>query len=86
MGIMPWYLPFSHLIPSILVIYCDQADYKPVPGGGVENGAKGVQAVVVTGKGGRGRDADKGYGGGTDGWGGIIHMGRRRRHNKSVGG
>ena len=86
MGIMPWYLPFLHLIPSILVIYCDQADYGPVPGGGVENGAKGVQAVVVTGKGGRGRDADKGSGGGTDGWGGIIHMGRRRRHNKSVGG
>ena len=47
MGIMPWYLPFLHLIPSILVIYCDQANYGTVPGVGVETRAKGVQAVVV---------------------------------------
>ena len=43
MGIIPWYLPFLHLIPSILVIYYNQADYGPVPGGGVVTGAKGVQ-------------------------------------------
>ena len=63
MSIMPWYLQFSHFIPSILVFFCDQADYGPVPGGGVETGAKGVQAVVVTGQGGCGRDAEQ-----TEGW------------------
>ena len=73
MGIMPWYLPFSHFIPSILVIYCDQADYGTVPGGVVETGAKGVQEVVVTGKGGCGRDTDCGSGGRTDG-GGIVYI------------
>ena len=57
---MPWYLPFSHFIPSILVIYCNHADYGPVPGRGVETGAKGDQSVVVTGQGGCGRDADGG--------------------------
>ena len=57
MGIIPWYLPFSHLIPSILVIYSDRADYGPVPDGGVETRSKGVQAVVVTVQGGCGRDA-----------------------------
>ena len=60
MGIMPWYLQFSHFIPSILVIYCDQDDYGPVTGGGVENGAKGVQEVVVTGQVGCGRYVDCG--------------------------
>ena len=80
MGIIPWYLPFSYLIPSILVIYCDQDDYGPVPGGGVETGAKGVQAVVVIGQGGFGRDAYGGLGGGTDGGGGVyIWDGERYR-------
>ena len=77
---------FSHLIPSILVIYCNKADYGLVPGGGVETRAKDVQAVMVTGQGGCGRDADGGVGGGTDGWGVSINMGQRRRQNKSVGG
>ena len=86
MGFMPWYLPFSHLIPIILIIYCDKADYGPVPGGGVETGAKGVQSVAVTGQVGCGRDADGRSGGGTDGWGVSINMGQRRRKNKSVGG
>ena len=58
MGIMPWYLPFLHLIPSILVINCNKADYGPVPGGGVETKAKGVQEVVVTEQGGCGREED----------------------------
>ena len=31
-------------------VYCNQAHYGPVSGGGVETGAKGVQAVVVTGR------------------------------------
>ena len=70
---MTWYLPFSHLIPITLIIYCDKADYGIVPGGRVETGAKGVQAVVVTGQGGCGRDADGGVGGGTDGWGVSIN-------------
>ena len=61
---MPWYLPFSNFIPSILVIYCNQANYGPVPSGGVETGAKGVQAMVGTGTGWCGRDADGGLGGG----------------------
>ena len=72
MGIMPWCLPFSHLIPSMLVIYCDQANYGPVPGGGVETGAKGVQAVVLTGHGECGSDTDGGSGGGTYGGEGLY--------------
>ena len=53
----------------------------------METGAKGVQAVVVTRKGGRGRDADGRSGGGTEGWGGgSIHMGQRQISHKSVGG
>ena len=57
----------------------------PVPGGRVETGAKGIQLVVVTTQGGRGRDADGGSGGRTDGLGVSIHMGLRRRQNKLVG-
>ena len=72
MGIMPWYLPFSHLIPSMLVIYCEQDDYGPVPGGGVETGAKGVQAVVLTGHGECGSDTDGGSGGKTYRGGGLY--------------
>ena len=66
MGIMPWYIPFLHLIPSILVIYCNQADYGYVPGGGVETKAKDFQEVMVTGQGECGRDADDSSGGRTD--------------------
>ena len=69
---MPWYLPFSHLIPSILVIYCDQADYVTVSDGGVENGDKGVQSVVVIGKGGCRRYEDGGSVGGADGEVGVY--------------
>ena len=72
MGIIPWYLPFSHFIPSILVIYYDHADYGTVPYVGVETGAKGVQSVVLTGQGGCGRDADCGSGGGIDRGGGVY--------------
>ena len=72
MVIMPWYLPFSHFIPSILVIYCDRDGYCPEPGGGVETGAKGVQLVMGTGRGGYERFADSGSGCGTDGGGGVY--------------
>ena len=72
MGIIPWYLPFLHFIPSILVIYCNQDDYGPVPGGRVDTGAKGFQSVVVTGKGLCGRDADGGSGSRTYGGGGVY--------------
>ena len=68
---MPWCLLFSNFIPSILVIYCNQADYGPVTGGGMDTGSKGVQAVVVTGQGICGRDGDRGSGGGIDGGGGV---------------
>ena len=67
MGIMPWYLPFLNLIPSILVIDCDQDNYGTLPSSGVETIAKFVQAVVVTEQAGCGRDWDDGSGGGTDG-------------------
>ena len=43
MGIMPWYLLFSQLIPSILVKYCYHDDYGHVPESGVDTGDKGVQ-------------------------------------------
>ena len=39
-------------------------------GGGADTGANGVQAVVLTGRGGCGRDANGGSGGGTDVGGG----------------
>ena len=58
---MPWYPPFSYIIPSILVIYFYQAGYGPVPEGRVETGSKGVHTVVVTGQGGLGRYADGGF-------------------------
>ena len=69
---MPWYLPFLHLISSILVISCDKADYGPVPGGGVETEAKGVQEVVVTEHDGFGREEDNWSGGGIDGSIGVY--------------
>ena len=47
-------------------VYFDQAHYGPVSGGGAETGAKGVLAVVVTGRGGCGGGADGGLGGETD--------------------
>ena len=51
-------------------VYYNQDHYGPVSGGGAENGSKDVQAVVVTGRGGCGGDADGGLGGGTYGGGG----------------
>ena len=51
-------------------MYCDQAHYGAVSGGGAETGATGFQSVVVTEHGGFGGDADNILGGGTDGGGG----------------
>ena len=53
-----------------LTVYCDQAHYGPVSGGGVEDGVKGVQLVVGAGRIRLGGDADGGLGGGTDEGGG----------------
>ena len=39
MGIMPWYLPFSHFNPIILGIYCEQADCGPVPASSTQDSA-----------------------------------------------
>ena len=43
MGIIPWYLLFSQLIPNIFVSYFYHDDYGPVPESGVDTGDKGVQ-------------------------------------------
>ena len=51
-------------------VYCDQAHYVPVSGGGAETGTKGVHAVVGTGWSGCGGYADGGSGGGMYGEGG----------------
>ena len=52
-------------------VYRDKAHYGPVSGGGEEDGAKGVQAVVGTRQGGCGGYRYGSLGGGTDGgWGG----------------
>ena len=48
-------------------VYCDQAQYGPVPGGGEETSAKGVQLLVGKLHSGYGGGADGGSGGGTDG-------------------
>ena len=50
-------------------VYCDQVHYLPAYGGGAETRATGFQAVIGTWKGGFGKDADSGLGGGTDGGG-----------------
>ena len=47
------------------MVYCDQAHCGPVSGSGSDTRSKGVQSVVVTGRGGCGKDADRGLGGGT---------------------
>ena len=48
-------------------VYCDQAHYGPVSGGGAEAGVKGGQAVVEEVHTGFGGDADSGSGDGIDG-------------------
>ena len=56
--------------------HCDQAHFGPVSSRGAETGSKDAQAVVGTGRGGCGRDADGGLGGGTDrGEGGYGRVG-----------
>ena len=47
-------------------VHCDQAHYIPVSGGAEDTGAKDIQAVVVTGWDGCGRDMGGGLGGGTN--------------------
>ena len=51
-------------------VYCDQAHYGPVYGGGAETRATCVQVVVVKGQGVYGGDVDGQSRGGTDRWGG----------------
>ena len=50
-------------------VYCDQAYYVPVSGGGAETRAMGIQEVVVAGMGGCEGDTYGGSGGGKDGGG-----------------
>ena len=38
-------------------VYCGQANYGPVSGGGAETGSTGIQAVLGSGRGGCGGDA-----------------------------
>ena len=38
------------LLEHVRTVYCDQAHYVPVTGGGLEAGSKGVQVVVGTGR------------------------------------
>ena len=53
--------------------HCDQAHYVPVSRGGADTRDKGIQAVVITGRGICGRDEDGGLGSGTDkGGGGYV--------------
>ena len=58
-------------------------------GGGADTGSKGVQAAVVTGRGGCRMDADSGSGGGTDregggdGWDGDVDRLSRWEDNVS---
>ena len=51
-------------------VYCDQAYYVPVSGGGANTGATGLLEVVGARQSGRGGDTDSGSGVGTDGGGG----------------
>ena len=54
-----------HLPPPehSFTVYCDQAHYGPVSGGGAETGATVVQAVVGKGRVGCGGDSDRRSGG-----------------------
>ena len=69
-----------HILPPehSHTVYCDQAHYGPVSGGGAEARVKGSQAVVVSGRVGCGGYADSGSGGGMggggigDGWYGDV--------------
>ena len=67
-------------------VYCDQAHYGTVSGGGAETRALGIQKVVKSRRGGCGGDAEGGSGGRMDGGGGRIRTGRQRiRMNNYVG-
>ena len=52
------------------IVYCDQAHYGPMSGGGAEDGVKYDQVVMVTGQNRFGGDADRSLGGRTDVGGG----------------
>ena len=54
------------LIENSRTVYCNQAHYGPVYGGGAEAGVKGGQVVVLAGQNGFGGDEDGGSGGGTE--------------------
>ena len=63
---------YLRLLPPehIHKVYCDQDHYGTVSGGGAETGTMGIHAVVGTGQGGCGGDADTSSGGGNGGGGG----------------
>ena len=73
-------------VEKLYVLGWNKSHYGPVYGGGAETGAKDIQAVEVTGRGGCVSDLDGDLGGGRDIRGGIIGTGWRQIRIKLVGG
>ena len=59
-------------------VYCDQTHYRPVSGGGAEDGVKGGQAIVGSRQTGFGGGEYGGLGGRTEGGGGLYGQGGDR--------
>ena len=67
------------------IVYCDQAHYGPVSGSVLETRGRVLQAVVGSGRGEHGGDADGSLVGEMDRRRRRIQTGQRRRLTKSVG-